>query len=146
MSASLNPIFVATGPTTGNGYARLTMANTTVGITAGASGQIAKLYTAGPNGSRIDEIRCHNSGMTVSGTEMSSQVFRLYLYDGTNFSLFDENILTAVQRTSSVAGPYLSFTYPGGLLLGTGWSIWVGQSVYAGTQDQSDVNVRGGDF
>lgn len=141
------PIFIGTAGSTGNGYARLTAANTTVGMTAGSTAGAALLWTAGPSGSRIDEIRVHGLGQS-GGTAPSSMLIRLYLNDGvsTNYTLFDEQPLPTASRTSSAVGPSLTIPYPGGLIIPNGFNLYVAQSVYAGSQDQNDVYARGGHF
>jgi len=139
MAQNTNPIF---GLVPKIGRARLTGASTT--SDASSTTNLATLLTAGSNGSRIEEVRVHNSQATVALS--SSMVIRLWTYDGTNYTLLDEQAMPSATRSTTVIGAYIVFSYPGGLLIPSGTSLVVGQSVYNSAADQNDVIARATDY
>lgn len=137
MPANTNPIFVLTPNT---GIARIAAANTA----SDGSGTTVTCFTAGANGSRVDEIRVTNSQAAALGS--SAMVIRIFIYNGTSYRLLAEQALATASRSTTVVGAAITFSFPGGLLLSSGQSLTCCQSVYAGVQDQNDVIVRGGDY
>jgi hypothetical protein len=100
------------------------------------TGTIATVFTAGGNGSRIDDIKIQALATTTAG------VVRLFLHDGTNARLWQEVMVTAVTPSTTVEA--WSFTLLNqALILPNGWSL------RASTNNAEGFNVivtRAGDF
>jgi hypothetical protein len=100
------------------------------------TGTIATVFTAGSNGSRIDDIYITATGTTTAG------VVRLFLNDGTNTYLFEEILVTAITPSTTVA-VFQSVQLNLGLILANGWSL------RASTNNAETFNIqvtRAGDF
>lgn len=87
------------------------------------TGTIGTLATAhATNGSWIDNIVIQAAGTTTAG------VVRIYIYDGTNYFLFWEQMVTAITPSATVQAfnAKLDFSQPGSKLwLPAGYSIRV---------------------
>jgi hypothetical protein len=160
MPMTATPVFTQT-PDVGelNSVVRTAMTNTkafdgteTVGTA------MALVFTAGANGSRIDQITCRftsTNGSTASGTS-SATVVRFWLNNGSantsaaNNILFGEVALpaTAVTSLASSALTVYYATLPvGGLNLPAGYRIYGGLTVAAGgTNISIALNAIGGDY
>lgn len=123
-----SPQFTAT-PKIGVGS--LSVANTALDGT----GTVATVFTAGTSGSRIDEVIIQAAGTTTTG------MVRLFLYDGSNYSLFDEQTIAAVTPSSTVAAARYRKTYAN-LVLPTGWSLRAATA----KAETFKVTALGGDF
>jgi hypothetical protein len=100
------------------------------------TGTIATVFTAGSNGSRIDDIYITATGTTTAG------VVRLYLNDGTNTYLFDEILVTAITPSTTVS-VFQAVLLNQAIVLATGWSL------RASTNNAETFNIqvtRAGDF
>lgn len=100
------------------------------------TGTIATIFTAGSNGSRIDDIYIVATGTTTAG------VVRLFINDGTNSRLLSENLVTAVTPSTSVAVFSVA-------LLNQAIILANGYSLRASTQIAETFNIivtRAGDF
>lgn len=100
------------------------------------TGTIVTVFTAGSNGSRIDDIYITATGTTTAG------VVRLFLNDGTNTYLFEEILVTAITPSTTVA-VFQSVQLNLGLILANGWSL------RASTNNAETFNIqvtRAGDF
>jgi hypothetical protein len=100
------------------------------------TGTIATVFTAGSNGSRIDDIYITATGTTTAG------VVRLFLNDGTNTYLFDEILVTAITPSTTVSVFQAVLLNPA-IVLATGWSL------RASTNNAETFNIqvtRAGDF
>lgn len=100
------------------------------------TGTIATIFTAGSNGSRIDDIWISATGTTTAG------VVRLFLHDGTNARLWQEVMVTAITPSATVQ-VFNAALYNQALVLPNGWSL------RASTQIAETFNVlvtRAGDF
>lgn len=121
-----------------------------LGVTANTasdgSGTLVTVFTAGLQGSRLDEIRFYN-GQTAAAAS-SGMVLRTFVTDnaGANPRLIDEVALATATRSTTAIGATVTRAFPGGLHLATGQLIKVCQSVYAGVQDAMVAATRGGDF
>jgi hypothetical protein len=90
----------------------------------------ATLITAGANGTKIEEVR-----VSATGQSAASLVY-LFLFDGTNYRLWDVVTVRAV-TPSTTAAPYRSansdFASGGGtyanLFIKSGWSLRASMSV-----------------
>lgn len=115
-------------------------------------------FTAGANGSRVDQITCKftsTNGATASGTS-SATVVRLWMNNGsvnttaTNNSFLGEVAMpaTAVTAAGTSALTVYSLTLPnGGLNLPSNYKIYAGLTVAAGgTSIAIAVNPVGGDY
>jgi hypothetical protein len=100
------------------------------------TGTIVTVFTAGSNGSRIDDIYITATGTTTAG------VVRLFLNDGTNTYLFEEILVTAITPSTTVQ-VFQSVQLNLGLILANGWSL------RASTNNAETFNIqvtRAGDF
>ena len=100
------------------------------------TGTIATVFTAGSNGSRIDDIYITATGTTTAG------VVRLFLNDGTNTYLFDEILVTAITPSTTVS-VFQAVLLNQAIVLATGWSL------RASTNNAETFNIqvtRAGDF
>lgn len=100
------------------------------------TGTIATVFTAGSNGSRVDDIWIVGTGTTTAG------VVRLFVNDGTNTRLWQEVMVTAITPSVSVQ-VFNTALFNQALILPNGWSL------RASTQIAETFNVivsRAGDF
>jgi hypothetical protein len=106
---------------------------------------IFQLFTAGANGSRIDRIIVRAAG-TVAAT--TAGALRIYLSNGAVKRLWNEIPITAVTPTASAVGFNNNSTsaIDGGLVIPSGWSVWVSSEKAGTTGDQFDVIAQGGNF
>ena len=96
---------------------------------------VVTIYTAGASGSRIDSVNVVATGTTTAG------VVRLFIYDGTNYRLFQEVLVSAT--TPSVSVPVFSASLSFNTFL-----LPSGYSLRATTNNTEGFNVIafGGDF
>ena len=137
MAANTNPIFVKQGNI---GVARIAAANTA----SDGSGTLVTLVTSSVDGTRIDGVRFRNSQATAAAS--SAMVHRIFWYNGVNYRLVGEVATAAATRSTSAVGATSIYTFDQPLLLKTGESVLVCQSVYAGVQDQFDACAFAGDY
>ena len=100
------------------------------------TGTIVTVFTAGSNGSRIDDIYITATATTTAG------VVRLFLNDGTNTYLFEEILVTAITPSTTVQ-VFQSVQLNLSLILANGWSL------RASTNNAETFNIqvtRAGDF
>lgn len=90
-------------------------ANTSRAQTASNTG-ITTLYSAGANGSRIDDITIIPAVTTTTG------MIRLWLNDGTNNTVLAEYIIDAATISATVPPTPINLTNLG-ICLQTGWSL-----------------------
>ena len=95
MAVNIDPIFPVTPQTE---HARISTANTN----RDGTGTIVDVYTAGANGSRVDKVILQGIGTTAAG------VIRLFYYDGTNYRLFFEQLVSAITPSGTVIANYYS--------------------------------------
>lgn len=95
------------------------------------------LLTAANSGTKINEIVAH---VAVTGLSTAS-VVRLFLHDGTNYTLFDTIALAAATSSSSATSTRVSNTYSN-LVLPSGIAIRASTSVSQSTA----VIALGGDL
>lgn len=160
MPVTATPIFAQT-PNVGALNVRLStaMTNTTAFDGTQAAGTaMALVYTAGANGSRVDQITCRlasTNGAAASGTS-SATVVRFWINNGavnttaTNNTFFGEVAIPATAVTA--LGTTALITYPlllplGGLNLPASYRIYAGLTVAAGgTNIAIAVDAIGGDY
>lgn len=160
MAVTSTPIFAQT-PNVGalNAIISTAMTNTkafdgteTVGTA------LALCYTAGANGSRIDQISCKFSstnGATASGTS-SATVVRFWMNNGSANTTAGNNIFlgevampaTAVTALATSANTVYAVSLPlGGLNIPASYRIYAGLTVAAGgTNIAIAINAIGGDY
>ena len=100
------------------------------------TGTIATIFTAGSNGSRIDDIYIVATGTTTAG------VVRLFVNDGTTSWLWQEILVPAVTPSTTVQ-VFSAALIEQGLILANGFSL------RASTQIAETFNIlvtRAGDF
>ena len=160
MAVTSTPIFAQT-PNAGamNAILSTAMATTSAfdGTTAVGTAQ-ALCYTAGANGSRVDQIQVRFSstnGAAATGTS-SATVIRFWINNGstnttaTNNAFLGEVAMpaTAVSAAATTAlTPYSVAVPVGGLNLPAGYKLYAGMTVaIGGTAIAAAVNVVGGDY
>jgi hypothetical protein len=160
MAVTATPIFTQV-PNVGamNAIISTAMTNTTAfDGTMAAGTAMALCFTAGTNGSRIDQIQikyASTNGATASGTSAAT-VIRFWINNGSanttagNNAFLSEVALpaTAVTAAGTTANPTYSVALPiGGLNIPASYKIYAGLTVAAGgTNIAIAVNTVGGDY
>jgi hypothetical protein len=130
MAAS--PAFAAT-PNRGFG-----LVSATLDTSLTAPTNVTTIFTAGASGSKVDEIDLTGVGTTAAG------VVNVFLYDGANYHLIDQFLVTGVTSSTTAIAFSAKHTYEN-LLLVSGDSIRVTNTV-AGNQSLISCIASGGDF
>lgn len=160
MAVTATPIFCQT-PNVGALNAILSTAMTNTKAFDGtetAGTAMAVAFTAGANGSRIDQVMCRlasTNGATASGTS-NATVVRFWLNNGSANTTATNNIFlgeVAIPATAVTAlGTSALTTYPltlpsGGLNVPASYKIYAGTTVAAGgTAIAIAVSAFGGDY
>lgn len=160
MPVTSTPIFAQT-PNTGALNAILSTAMTNTKAFDGtetAGTALALVYTAGANGSRVDQVMCRlasTNGATASGTS-SATVVRFWINNGSANTTAGNNIFlgevavpaTAVTALATAALTTYPLTLPtGGLNIPATYRIYAGTTVAAGgTNIAIAVSAFGGDY
>jgi len=160
MPVTATPIFSQT-PNVGalNAVLSTAMTNTKAFDGTEAVGTpMALVYTAGANGSRVDQITCRfasTNGATASGTSAAT-VVRFWMNNGSANTTAGNNIFlgevalpaTAVTALGTTALTVYALPVPtGGLNLPASYRIYAGTTVAAGgTNIAIAVNAVGGDY
>lgn len=160
MPVTATPIFAQT-PNTGALNAILSTAMTNTKAFDGtdtAGTALALIYTAGANGSRVDQVMCRlasTNGATASGTS-SATVVRFWINNGSANTTATNNIFlgevaipaTAVTALATAALTTYPLTLPtGGLNIPATYRIYAGTTVAAGgTNIAIAVSAFGGDY
>lgn len=100
------------------------------------TGTIVSIFSAGANGSRVDDI------WIVATATVTAGVVRLYLNDGTNTRLWQEIMVTATTPSTTVQ-TFNTALFNQALILPNGWSL------QASTNNANTFNIlvtRAGDF
>lgn len=110
----------------------------------GVGGGLVQLFTGGTNGGRIEKITCNIAGTGTS----SNMAVRIYVTDtgGANPRLLREQLIAAVTPSGTVLGGVSTFTFSGGIGIGSTNEIWVGQSTGDATNNQGHWTCEGGYF
>jgi hypothetical protein len=135
MSANTTPIFTATPHCSS---VLSTGAQTGLTGLTPSSTNMMLVFTAGANGSTIENIHVKAVGTTAAG------MIRIFLYDGTNLFLIHEIPVTAITQSGTQAAFEADWTPPNTL-----WTIPSGYKIYMTTQNADagyDFTVVGGDF
>jgi hypothetical protein len=88
---------------------------------------VGTLITGASGGSRIAEL------VVKSAATSAAAIVRVFLYDGTNYYLFDELTVAAATGSSTVQQTRVSATYNNLILPSASWSIRVTTSVAQAT-------------
>jgi hypothetical protein len=96
---------------------------------------VGTLFSAGSNGSRVDEINIVATGTTTAG------VVRIFVYNGTNYFLLREALVPAITPSTTVA-VFSSTLVFSNLVIPTGYSI----RVTTNNAETFHVSAFGGDF
>jgi hypothetical protein len=107
--------------------AAVSIATADSGMTAPTN--YGSLITGASTGTRISEIVCK---VAITSTSTVS-VVRVFLYDGTNTTLFDEVALPAATAGSGAVSTRVSTTYNNLILPSAAWSLRVATSVAQAT-------------
>lgn len=139
MAANTNPIFTLTPNI---GMAEVAEANTE----SDGTGNLATLFTAGANGSRVEYVTYHNAQSTPAAS--SAMVVRIFVTDaaGANPRLLSEAALATATRSATAIGAAGTIAFQDGLNLKSGQLLKCCQSVYAGVQDLMHFIAIGGDY
>ena len=110
------------------------------------SGTLVALWTAGTNGSRIDYIIFTNATSAIGAA--AAKVWRIFVSDtsGLNPRLVNEQSIAAVTSSATAQGQTSTVTMTNGRMLQSGQILYVTQSVYGSSVDQTDVFAQGGDY
>jgi hypothetical protein len=147
MPANTSPIFIKQGNFT---PARITMANSTPD--ANSITNLVLLVTAAADGTRVDGVRFRSaaSSQTVAN---AACVHRVYLVTGSaatpaNYKLIGEVATGAVTRSATAIGATSIITFDQPIIMVTGQTLYVGQSVISGTpvNDAFDAIAFAGDY
>lgn len=160
MTVTATPIFVQT-PDVGslNAVLSTAMTNTSAFDGTQATGTaMALVFTAGANGSRVDQVTCRYSsvnGAAASGTS-SASLIRFWINNGSANTTAANNIflgdvaMPAAAVTALGTSSNIVYTLPlpnGGLNLPAGYRIYAGATVAAGgTNIAFAVSAFGGDY
>lgn len=160
MPVTATPIFTQT-PNTGALNAILSTAMTSTSAFDGtqATGtNMVLVFTAGANGSRVDQITCRfasTNGATASGTSAASLI-RFWINNGSANTTATNNIFlgevamaaTTVTALATAVTAINFLTLPtGGLNLPSAYRIYAGSTVAAGgTNIAFAINAIGGDY
>lgn len=160
MAVTSTPIFAQT-PNVGalNAIISTAMTSTSTYDGTNATGTaMALCYTAGANGSRVDQVSCKfasTNGAAASGTS-SATVVRFWMNNGSANTSAGNNIFlgevalpaTAVTAAGTTANTVYSLALPlGGLNLPASYRIYAGLTVAAGgTNIAIAINAVGGDY
>jgi hypothetical protein len=160
MAVTTTPIFTQT-PNVGalNAIISTAMTSTSTYDGTNATGTaMALCYTAGSNGSRVDQVVCKfasTNGAAASGTS-NATVVRFWLNNGSANTSASNNIFfgevampaTAVTAAGTTANTVYSLALPlGGLNLPASYRIYAGLTVAAGgTNIAIAINAVGGDY
>ena len=109
---------------------------TTANTNRNGTGAIVTVFTAGANGSRIDDISIDAVATTTAG------VVRLFINDGTTSYLWQEILVTATTPSTTIA-VWSSTLLNQALVIPSGWSL------RASTNNTETFNIlvtRAGDF
>jgi len=137
--ANTTPIFIGTPI--------IATAVTSTASNRDGTGTITQLFVADiTNGSRVERISAFNAGTQSVG--MSASQVRVFVADrnGNTPRLFREQLFAGVTPGPTVLGSNAIFNFPGGLLMGTNSSIWVGQGTYQTINDTTHWTIEGGHF
>lgn len=106
-----------------------------------------KLFTAGPNGSRIERIECMNAfqqTVAVPNVAPVQRILRIHLYIDGVYYLYKELFISP--SINQIVMPPAIFNINGGLTIQAGVEIWVSQSAYTADKDSTSVTIYAKDF
>lgn len=164
MPVTATPIFVQT-PNVGANNATLSLAMTntkafdgTEAATTTTTNAMVLVFTAGANGSRIDQVTCRfasTNGATASGSSNASLI-RFWINNGAANTTATNNIYfgdvgmatTTITALGTVPLTVNYLTLPtGGLNLPAGYRLYAGSTIAAGgTNIAFAVSAIGGDY
>lgn len=160
MPVTATPIFAQT-PNTGAFNALLSTAMTSTSAFDGTQAvgtSMALIFTAGSNGSRVDQVTCRYASLngTTASSFSSQSVIRFWINNGSTNTTAANNIFlgevlmtgTSVQSLSSSALTPNYLPLPtGGLNLPAGYRLYAGSTIAAGGINIAfAVNAIGGNY
>ena len=139
MAANTSPIFTLTPNCA---VSQITAAN----AARDGSGTLVTAFTAGTNGSLINQVTFTNDATAVGGSV--AKVCRVFVTDaaGANPTLLAEVSMPAATSSNTAVGATATVTFVNGLVIKSGQLIKVSQSLCATAADNSAVVVQGGDY
>lgn len=145
MPANTSPIFLVTANKGINTGLRLTTANTTRDLSTTTNGGL--LFSAGTNGSRIDQIDFVHSSSAQTQASVAA-VGRIFLCDsaiGGNPRLIKEIALPLVTPSATAIGATYPITFTLPLFISSGEFLWATISATQ-TSGAYDITCYGGDY
>ena len=139
MPANTSPIFIKEGNFT---PARIT--GSTVTNDGSVTANIVTVVTAGVDGTRVDGVRFRNSQTTSAAS--SAMTHKIWLVTSGTYRLIGEVVTATATRSTTAIGATSIFTFDQPLIMASGQTLAVGQSVYAGAQDQFDAIAFAGNY
>lgn len=97
------------------------------------------IITAGSSGMKINEIVVQGTGTTVAA------VVNLFVHDGTNWSLVDQVLISAV-TSSTTAVAYRAVRQYANLFLENGWTLRASHTVTGNDTNKLRVTAFGADL
>lgn len=142
MPANTSPIFVLTP---NMATARIVTAS----VASDGTNSLTYLLTAGVNGTRVDAVRFRNSQIALAAS--TAMVHRIFYSPtaatgSTQVRLIGEVATATATRNASTIGATSIYVFDQPLIMPSGSVLSVGQSVYAGAQDQFDAMAFAGDY
>ena len=100
----------------------------------------ATVLTGGTSGSKVEEIIIQGTGTVAAG------VVNLWLYDGSNYSLFDQILLTAVTSSTTAVAFRAVRQYTNLWLPSNSWTLRVTHTVTANDTNKLRVTALYADY
>ena len=139
MPANTIPIFIKAG-----NFTPARIVGSTITNDGSVTTNIVTVVTAATDGTRVDGIRFRNSQTTSAAS--SAMTHKIWLVTGGNYRLIGEVVTATATRTTTSIGATSIFTFDQPLIMVTGQTLRVGQSVYASAADQFDAIAFAGDY
>lgn len=127
-----SPTFAAT-PNVGSGLIPATLDTSLTAPT-----NVTTIVTGGANGTKVEELIFQAVGTTVAGN------VNVFLYDGSNYHLYDQVLLTAT-TSSTTAVAFRTNRQYANLVVPNTWTLKVTGTI-AGNQSMVKVTGTGGDI
>jgi hypothetical protein len=100
----------------------------------------ATVLTAGTAGSKVEEIVIQGTGTTVAG------VLNIWLHDGSNYSLVDQVLITAVTSSTTAVAFRQVRQYQNLVLTNNSWTLRISHTVTGNDTNKLRVTAYYADF
>jgi hypothetical protein len=135
MTASTTPVFTKT-PKIGIAV----LGTFDASMTAPAGAQVSTVFTAGADGSKIEEI------VVEANATLAAGLVNLWLHDGSTLRLFDQVQLATTPAMSTTARGFRLPNQYANLVLPAGWSLRASHTTTGNDTSKLTVLAFGGDF